>query len=174
MHVYNIYDTFKARALWKNCRVWVSSAPRQEGPSMLFKFTKIILVNIWILDKVPCRFIRQHCSLSPPPPPPYKRVKYLIAVFDTILSHDQLVCSWTHDHTPANPTISYPGMVYTSKIFHKMPWSLEAALMSLLNLRSPRQQCCHVSSSKQNMAGNERVDNSALYVFVYRWYLFRN
>ena len=26
-------------------------------------------------------------------------------------SHDQHVWSWTHDHTPANPTISHPGMI---------------------------------------------------------------
>ena len=49
-NVQPLYKTFNAPALWKTCQVWVSSAARQERPSMFFNFTKIILVNIWILN----------------------------------------------------------------------------------------------------------------------------
>ena len=41
---------FNAPALWKTSQVWVSSAARQEWPSMFFNFTKIILVNKRILN----------------------------------------------------------------------------------------------------------------------------
>ena len=55
-NVQPLYNTFNAPALWKTSQVRVSSAARQERPSMVFNFTKMILVNIWILDKVPCCF----------------------------------------------------------------------------------------------------------------------
>ena len=55
MHAYlqnvqPLYKTFNAPALWKTSQVWASSAARQERRSMFFNFTKIILVNIWILN----------------------------------------------------------------------------------------------------------------------------
>ena len=57
LKMYNpLYNTFKSQALWKTSQVWVSSAARQERPSMLFNFAKVILVNIWILNWVPCSF----------------------------------------------------------------------------------------------------------------------
>ena len=49
-NVQPLYKTFNAPALWKTSQVWVSSAARQERPSMFFNFTKTILVNIWILN----------------------------------------------------------------------------------------------------------------------------
>ena len=36
-----MYKTFNAPALWKTSQAWVSSAARQERPSMFFNFTKI-------------------------------------------------------------------------------------------------------------------------------------
>ena len=44
------YNPCNAPALWKTSQVWVSSAARQERPSMFFNFTKMILINIWILN----------------------------------------------------------------------------------------------------------------------------
>ena len=35
-----LYNTFNAPALWKTSQVWVSSAARQERPSMFFNFKK--------------------------------------------------------------------------------------------------------------------------------------
>ena len=35
-----MYKTFNAPALWKTSQVWVSSAARQERPSMFFQFHK--------------------------------------------------------------------------------------------------------------------------------------
>ena len=49
-NVQPLYNTFNAPALWKPSQVWVSSGARQERPGMFFNFTKIILVNIWILN----------------------------------------------------------------------------------------------------------------------------
>ena len=49
-NVQPLYNTFNAPALWKTLQVWVSSAAGQEPPSMFFNFTKIIFVNIWILN----------------------------------------------------------------------------------------------------------------------------
>ena len=43
-----------------------------------------------------------------------EKIKYVIVLIGTIFlltSHDQHVWSWTQDHTPANLTISYPGMI---------------------------------------------------------------
>ena len=51
-----MYNTFNAPALWNTSQVWVSSAARQERPSMFFNFIKITLVNICILNWVLCSF----------------------------------------------------------------------------------------------------------------------
>ena len=39
-NVQTLYNTFNTPALWKTSQVWVSSAARQERPSMFFKFYK--------------------------------------------------------------------------------------------------------------------------------------
>ena len=39
-NVQPLYNTFNAPALWKTSQVWVSSAAKQERPSMFFNFTK--------------------------------------------------------------------------------------------------------------------------------------
>ena len=49
-NVQPVYNTFNAPALWKTSKAWISSAARQERPSMFFNFTKIILLNIWIIN----------------------------------------------------------------------------------------------------------------------------
>ena len=51
MPVCKMYNTcsIPLTPLWKTSQVWVSSAARQERPSMIFNFTKIIVVNTWIL-----------------------------------------------------------------------------------------------------------------------------
>ena len=48
MLVCNIYNTSEAPAFEKTSQVLVSNVPRHEWPSMLFKFTKMILRNILI------------------------------------------------------------------------------------------------------------------------------
>ena len=77
---------------------------------------KIILVNIWILNKVPCTFeifgnvskyIRmQHYWL------PKEKVKHFIAVVCTIFLLMINMCDCAHTITSANPTISYSGMTW--------------------------------------------------------------
>ena len=39
-NVQPLYNIFNAPALWKTSQVWVSSAARQERPSIFFKFHK--------------------------------------------------------------------------------------------------------------------------------------
>ena len=53
--------------------------------------------------------ISQNATLSIPP-----RKNKVFYCFNRhyFSSHDQHVWSWTHDHTPANLMISYPGMIW--------------------------------------------------------------
>ena len=46
MLVFKMYNTSKATAQWKSSQAWANSTPRHERPSVLFKLTTIILVNV--------------------------------------------------------------------------------------------------------------------------------
>ena len=114
-NVQPLYNTFNAPALWKTSQVWVSSSARQERPSMFFNFTKITLVNFefWIKCHVVSRYCEMYENIAEYNTINHTKKREIFCCFNKhyFSSHDQHVWSWTHDHTPANLTISYPGMI---------------------------------------------------------------
>ena len=61
-----------------------------------------------ILDICKCIEIYQNATL---PITPRKSKIFYCCNRHYVFAHDQHVWLCTHDHTPANPTISYPGMI---------------------------------------------------------------
>ena len=68
-----------------------------------FKFNAMQFLDIWKCIK---RYRNATLSITP-----RKSKTFCCCHRHYFSSHDQHVWSWTHDHTPANPTISHPGMI---------------------------------------------------------------
>ena len=68
-----------------------------------FKFNAMQFLDIWKCIK---RYQNATLSITP-----RKSKTFCCCNRHYFSSHDQHVWSWTHDHTPANPTISHPGMI---------------------------------------------------------------
>ena len=85
-------------------------------------------------------------------------------------SHDRHVWSWVQDHTPAKPTISYPGMIWNGGFQHSLPTiECNKFAVPIKNLVRCEGRIDDANSVEQSQLGCVSSTTAGAWYFALHW-----